>query len=219
MADVFYNTAKHKMWSHATLGINLLSDTIKCMLTSTATPYTPDDDDDFVDESGANDPIDAEAVVTNYTGGFAGAGRKTLASKAVVTDKTNARAEFDCADITWTALGNGSNQTIAHAIFIKEITNDAASPLIALFDFSDFTTNGSDFTLQFDAEGALHLTSMFGALQLAGRIFSDLWSAISEAMSPKVQKLVRELTLNMVKPHIVRRVKPLRMTPSVQSIA
>ena len=213
MADVFFNTAKHRMWSHATLNIDLLADTIKCMLTSTATPYTPNEDDDFVDGGGANDPIDAEAVVTNYTGAFGGSGRKTLASKAVVTDKTNNRAEFDCADITWTALGNGTNQTIAHAIFIKEITNDAASPLIALFDFSDFTTNGSDFTLQFDAEGALHLTSLFGALQLAGRIFSDLWSWISESMSPGLQAMARKIGM---RPCIIRRVKPLRMNAVVQ---
>jgi len=207
MADVFYNTAKHKMWSHATLNIDLLADVIKCMLVSTATPYTPNADNDFVDEAGANDPIDAETVVTNYVAGFGNAGRKTLASKVANTDKTNDRAEFDCADITWTALGNGVNQTVAAAIFIKEITADTASPLICLFDFTDFTTNGADFTLQFDAEGAIHLTS-FLTIPHPLEVLRKLWSEISEAMTPTFQHWIRRFG---VKPHIRRRVKPLQM--------
>ncbi len=139
--------------------IDIDTDTLKIILIGTATVYTPDRDNDFVDESGANDPIDAELTgVSGYTRGFGNSGRKT-ASIGVEVDKANDRAEVDVVDLTWTALGTGD--TIAYAILIKEITNDAASPLITLWDVTDTPTNGSDVTLDFDAvEGAIRLTTV-----------------------------------------------------------
>lgn len=132
-----------------------LTTTYKVMLVATATPYTYNPDNDFVSAGGANDPDDAELNgVSGYTRGFAGAGRKTLASKTITTNDTNNRVEWDAADLTWTALGTA--QTIEAAIVIVEITNDAASQLVVYLDPTNVPTNGSDVTLQFASNGFLN---------------------------------------------------------------
>ena len=132
------------------------TDTIEVMLVTSA--YTPNADHLVVDAGGANDPLDAEIVATNYTGGHAGAGRKVLASKTLTTDNTNDRAEFDAADIVWTALGGATNATVVGAIVIKRgTTNDTTARLIWYIDIADFTTNGSDVTVQWNVEGIAQL--------------------------------------------------------------
>lgn len=138
--------------------IAFLTDTIKLLLVSTATAYTYNPDHEFISAGGANDIDDAEANVTNYTRGFGGAGRKTLASKTITPNDTNDRVEFDCADVVYTALGGASNQTIAAAVVLKEITNDAASRMFAYLDFTDLTTNGGDVTIQIASNGFLNFT-------------------------------------------------------------
>jgi len=152
MASTFYNGGMAALLS---AGSPFLSTTVKCILVATATPYTFNKDDDFVDESGANDVIDAEVSVSGYTGGFAGAGRKTLASKTVTADDTNDWASLDAADFTggttWSALGAG--ETIEAAVFVEEITNDAASRLLIYLDPGNLATNGSDMDLSFHANG------------------------------------------------------------------
>ena len=145
MANLTYNGAKAGIMGTTTSGtpaahINLTTDTLKVMLLSTAVPYTPDADHRFVASV-----VASETSVSGYTGGFAGAGRKTLASITLAADDANDRALLDAADITWTALGAG--QTLAYAVLFKELTSDALSPLIALFDFTDTPTNGGDITL------------------------------------------------------------------------
>ncbi len=136
---------------------DFLTATMKVALLATATAYTYNPDNDFMDAGGANDPTDAELSVSGYTGGFAGAGRKTLASKTVTENDTNNRVEFDAADLTWTALGTG--QTIAAAVVIKEVTNDAATVLYVYLDPTDVPTNGSDITLQFASNGFLNFNT------------------------------------------------------------
>lgn len=132
--------------------IDLLTDTIKAMLVNST--YTPSKSDTVVDAGGANDPVDAEINVTGYTRGWGGAGRKSLASKAINLDNTNNRAEFDASDLTWTSLGSGA--TIAAMILIKEgVSNDTTSRLIAYLDVTDTSTNGGNITFTFDAEGII----------------------------------------------------------------
>ncbi|HEV8455873.1 MAG TPA: hypothetical protein VGQ24_13315 [Gemmatimonadales bacterium] len=154
MASLAYNRGVKELLNATT---DYLTATMKVALLSTATAYTPDQDHDFMDAGGANDPTDAELNVTGYTRGFGGAGRKTMASKTVTENDTNNRVEFDCADITWTALGSG--QTIAQAVVIKEVTNDAATVLYGLLDPTDTPTNGSDITLQVASNGWLNWTT------------------------------------------------------------
>ncbi len=69
----------------------------------------------------------------------------------------NERAEFDTADPVWTALRTG--ETIAGAIIIKEITNDLASVLIAYLYLTDTPTNGSDVTLNINAEVVIQFST------------------------------------------------------------
>ncbi len=140
--------------------VSFLSDTIKVMLLGTATAYTFNKDHDFVSEGGANDPDDSEISTTNYTGGFGGGGRKTLASKTISANDTSDRVEFDAADVTWTALGPPSGgPTLAAAVILKEITNDAASPMFCYQDFTDTQVNGGDVTLQFASGGFMQINT------------------------------------------------------------
>lgn len=153
-ANFVYNTAAGDMWQDI---VDLLNDTIKMGLSTSV--HTVDRDDDFLDDGTASDFSSGELTGTGYTAGFGGAGRKTLASKTITVDKTNDRAEFDHADVTWTGINAG---TAARATYLKEITNDAASKVIANVDDGGFpiTTNGGDLTFQVNAEGALQLSTV-----------------------------------------------------------
>ena len=204
MADLVYNTFKKEVMDET---VKLSTDTLKVVLVTAS--YVANVDDDVVDAGGANDVVDHEANVTNYTRGWGGAGRKTLASKVFTTDKTNDRGELDAADSSWTALGNGTNQTLTQAVIVKEGgVNDTTSRLCWKHDFSSFTTNGADFTLQWNSEGILHLTSLLGGLQLVGQFRRQLWSKISEGMSPAMVARAKRLGF---RPHIYRSVKPIRV--------
>lgn len=150
MASFMYNTAVKEIVDGT---LNLTSSTLKIMLVRST--YTPDNDHLVVD-NGLNDAADPsfhEIVATNYTGGFAGAGRKT-ATLAFSVDNTNNRAIIAITDLTWTALGGATNDTVAAGILIKEITNDTLSRLVCYLDFTNTATNGSDFTLDFPAAGS-----------------------------------------------------------------
>lgn len=154
MANFVYNTAAGDMWQDI---IDLLNDTIKAGLSSST--HTADRDDDFLDDGTGSDFQSGELSGTGYTAGFGGAGRKTLASKTITVDKTNDRAEFDCADLTWTGINAGTPNKLT---VLKEITNDAASKAIANIDDGGFpvTTNGGDLTVQVNAEGLIQLSTV-----------------------------------------------------------
>ena len=124
------------------------SDTVKMGLLKNT--YTPDPDHGTISAVSAN-----ECDATGYTGGFGGAGRKTLSSPTITVDNTNNRAVFDSADpATWTSLGGATNNTLRHAFVAKEVTNDASSPLLCTLDMgADKLTNGGDFTVQIAAAG------------------------------------------------------------------
>lgn len=130
--------------------VDLLTDTLKVMLVNGS--YTPNKDHNF-----ASSLNTYELTGTGYVGGYGGSGRKTLASKTVTQDDTNDVAVFDAGDITWTAINAG---TAAYAAIIKEVTNDAASPVLAVIDLSpDVVTNGGDLTIQWGAGGILSFAS------------------------------------------------------------
>lgn len=118
--------------------VSLVSDTIKAILVTSA--YTPDPDHAFASS------LTNELSGGNYTAGFGGAGRKTLASKAWATDNANNRVTFTFAGITWTALGSAAGNP-KYMILVKEITNDAATRLVAFLDLGTVITNGSDVTI------------------------------------------------------------------------
>src|SRR3954471_10153809 len=104
--------------------IDLDTTTLKVMLVNNS--YTYDPDHPFVSSgAGAANLATNEIVATNYTGGFAGAGRKT-ATVTLAEQTANNRVVVKIADLTWTALGGATNDTVAAAVLIREITNDAA---------------------------------------------------------------------------------------------
>lgn len=152
MASFVYVTAASDMWQDI---VDLLNDTIKMGLSNST--HVPNKDDDFLDIAGTTDFTANELSGTGYTGAFGGSGRKTLASKTIVADKANDRAEFDCADITWTAIDAG---TAAQATVFKEITDDTATKTIFNIDGGfPVTTNGGDLTFQVNSEGLVQLTT------------------------------------------------------------
>jgi hypothetical protein len=116
------------------------------LLSSNTTVDTENDGIAFVDEYTLLDEFDG----ANYV-------RKVLASEAVSKDDAGDRAEYDAADVTWTALGAGTRSIVGIAV-IEHVTNDTDSTVIAWLEFAaPKTPDGSDFTVQWDAEGILQL--------------------------------------------------------------
>lgn len=141
----WYNKGKASILNGA---VDLLADTIKVILVNNT--YVFDADHNFISQVSST-----ELSGTGYTAGFSGAGRKTLAGKAVNEVDASDYAAFDANDVTWTAINAG---TAAGVILVKEVTNDGDSLLIAHIAFSSVVTNGGDLTLQWDANGILQLT-------------------------------------------------------------
>ena len=120
--------------------VDLDTAVLKLMFLKSTYTYDPDHDQvsDLTEITG----------VSGYTGGFAGAGRKT----AVITlteQVANNRVVVIIGDLTWTTLGTGDTIGGAALIFETGGTDGNSIPL-CFFDVTDFPTNGSDVTLDFD---------------------------------------------------------------------
>ena len=155
MANQFYNSMARDVLD----GIEDLSAvTLKAILVNAT--RVENADDVFIDEAGADDVIDGEISATNYTGGFGGAGRQALANVTITVDNTDDEAVLDADDITWTGLGGASNDTITAVEIVIEKTADTDSKLVCRNELSSSTTtNGSDVTIQWDAEGIINLNT------------------------------------------------------------
>lgn len=142
MASTVYNRAAKEILD----GTIDLTTGMKIMLVDNV--YAEDPDHDFID-NGADDTTDPsfnEITATNYTGGFAGAGRKSVTLTFAEVDASN-KATITIPETTWTALGGAANDTIGGVILIDENTADTDSVVIAFINLtSDLTTNGSDVT-------------------------------------------------------------------------
>lgn len=92
----------------------------------------------------------AEATCSGYTGAFGGSGRK--AATVTLTEQAGStRVVTIFSNLTWSALGGAVNNTLAYAVWLREITNDASSIPLAFLGFaSNLTTNGSDVLVSFD---------------------------------------------------------------------
>lgn len=146
MASLLYTPSKKKIFDQALDPLG--SAATKLMLVQST--YTADATQEFVGDAsglGAN-----ELSATGYTGGFGGADRVVPSNRSTAIN--GAVVEFKFDDETWTALGNGTNQTIGGVALIVEITNDAASPAICYDELlSNVTTNGGDITYKPDNNG------------------------------------------------------------------
>lgn len=84
---------------------------------------------------------------------------KALANETVNKDDANDRAEFDADNVTWTALGAGTRNTVGALLYKYVDGTDANDIFIAFVEFSsEKTHDGSDFTIQWSDEGILQLT-------------------------------------------------------------
>lgn len=131
--SVFYNAGKASILKG---DIDLENDTIK--LAFMATAYTPDKDTHVFWS-------DVSASLAS------GTTAQTLASKAVNTDNTNDRAEFDATDISAPAITTSTNKFVIY----KDTGNPATSPLIACIDIVEGTLSpiAGTLALTFNAEG------------------------------------------------------------------
>lgn len=143
MASFVYNVAAVGLLNGA---IDLDSNTLKVMLVKST--YTPANHNDLVVSTSLTA---AEIAATNYTGGFGGAGRKTATGVTVTQNNALPGAKVVLSNLTWTALGGATNDTVGAAVLIKEGTADSDSIPITFWDLTDTPTNGGDFTLSFDA--------------------------------------------------------------------
>lgn len=133
MANMMFNEAAESILDGT---IVLASDTIKYMLVKSG--YVPDKDNQFIDEGGANDPVDHRVTGTTD---------QTLGSKVTGKDLTGDFAYFDAADVTFTAVGSG--ETVAGGLAYKDTGTPTTSRLICYHDLPDTPTNGGDITVQF----------------------------------------------------------------------
>ena len=101
------------------------SGTIKAMLLTNA--YSPNRDHKFVSEVVAN-----EATGTNYTGGFAGAGRKSLSGRTATVNNTLNQVDYTFTMPTWTAYN--PTLPVGFIALIQEVTTDADSLVLAVLD-------------------------------------------------------------------------------------
>lgn len=116
---------------------------VKVMLV--ASTYTPN----------ANTHVYKSDVTGEVTGAGYTAGGVTVASLTSAYDAANFRAEVDGADVTWTALAT----TFRYAVMYVDTGTATTSRLLQYIDFgADQTVNG-DTTLQWSAEGFLHLVA------------------------------------------------------------
>ena len=127
--------------------IDLDTSVVKVMLVKAA--YTFDKSHSQVSTISAH-----EIVATNYTGGFNGAGRKTV---SITMQKNDGAGRLDIAigDVTYTALGGAVNDTPAAVVVIFETGGaDSSSIPIAYLDHDNTPTNGGNITLDMATLGA-----------------------------------------------------------------
>lgn len=154
---VWYNRGKHLQADPNAVGVVegpylLLLDVIKIALMQTT--YSPN-----IDTHEQFDDISAsEIVATGYTARGNGI---QLTTKVVVRDDTNDRAEFNADFLSYTGIGNGTNDTFDQISVMRETDagpTNANTELLATVVVASTTTNGGTITLVFDAQGLLQFS-------------------------------------------------------------
>lgn len=133
---------------------NLDTATIKVMLIGVNTAFTYAPGLALIDNGGndGTDPSFCELVATDYTGGFAGSGRKTTGI-VISYDSGNDRVKVVHDTLTWTGLGGAVNDTVSHALLVWENTVDTDSIPILCWDNTNITTNDTDLILTASSDG------------------------------------------------------------------
>ena len=143
MSSGVFNRGAYILLADAGVSWDGSTDVRVLLVTST---WTPDPDLNFVSQ------LTNELSGGNYV-------RKATASRTLTEDDANNQVVLDAADITWTALGAAAG-TPAYAIAYKYNASDAAAELIAWDALtSPPIPNGGDYTVQWNAEGLVKLTT------------------------------------------------------------
>lgn len=146
MASVVYNEFKRAS-AAGEIDLNAGATTIKARLVmSNTTCDTENDGKAFLADFTTIDVCDSAGYVDGE-----------LSTKAINKDDPNDRAEFAADNETWAALAVCTRQIVGVLIY-KFVTADADSVPIAYLEFAaPKTPDGSDFTVQWDAQGILQL--------------------------------------------------------------
>lgn len=97
-------------------------------------------------------------VVANEITGASGYARVALTSKTDTEDDTNDRDVLDAADTAFGALGTGA--TIGGVVLYRHVSGtDSANILIGFVDLTNTPTNGSTFTIAWNASGIFYSDS------------------------------------------------------------
>ena len=134
----FYNEFYYELMN-GNLSLANGGDTLKILLVSS---YSPDIDNHsvYADVSGE------EMSGTGYT-----AGGETLSNQSVTKDNDNDVATLDADNVTWSGLDAG---TPSHSI----LRDDTFDTLMCYWEVTT-PSNGSDYILEFDADGIMDLGS------------------------------------------------------------
>jgi hypothetical protein len=136
MASGLYDAARQRFLR---AGIDWEDDDVDCLLVKTA--YSFDGTHEYVSDVSGD-----ETTATDYA--------RVSVTGRTVSDATT--SVIDCADVTFSGIGNGTNENIGGAVFFKNsgtdydggtINADANRPVICFVDFTDFTTQDQDVTL------------------------------------------------------------------------
>ncbi len=143
MADAIFTVSKGAWAERIRAGASKTG--ILLLETAEADAVLQDHDDVAAMIAAAN----TEAAFTNY-------GRKVDISGEVINfDDANERTDYDIPDQTFTAAGNGANETLAKLItFYNTSAGDGNQELVSHHDFV-VTTDGSDLTAQINSAGLL----------------------------------------------------------------
>lgn len=120
--------------------VDIATDTIKCMLVTSAATVDVDATD-YINDVNSN-----EASGTGYTAGGA-----TLGTKSVTLTGASNKVVIDAADPSWTI----SAGTIAfrYAVFYKDTGSAATSVILCSIDFGSTQTVSGVVTIQLDTDG------------------------------------------------------------------
>jgi len=151
MADFVFNIAKGKVGEYASRIIaNDPTNSVFVIVLLDAAD-TDDTQKDFDDITALLAGTSTEANFTNY-----GARKSTTAPVVTVTDAATNTLEVDMPDITWTAAGNGANDTLTDLIvaYDSDSTGGDDGDVVPCTQ-ADFAvqTDGSDLTAQFNVSG------------------------------------------------------------------
>ena len=144
MASFIYNEAKRMLFA-GELDLNADDMRLKMLMTNT----TADTENDGIVNLSDFTTLD-EMDGANYA-------VKALTTETVSKDDANDRAEFDCDDITYTSLGAGT-RGVAGFLLYKYVDGTPGNDIAVAWIEQAATPDGSNFTIQINAEGLLQLT-------------------------------------------------------------